>query len=112
MRATRELPAELVLPGHGDPIVDHRRLIDERLRMHERRARKMLRLVKERPLTGYEIAHAMWGNVAVTQAYLTLSEVLGHMDLLARDGYVREREHEEVVRFEATGTRTTRAGAG
>ena len=32
----------------------------------------------------------MWGNVAVTQAYLTLSEVLGHIDLLvarrARDG--------------------------
>ena len=24
----------------------------------------------------------LWGNVAVTQAYLTLSEVLGHVDLL------------------------------
>ena len=28
----------------------------------------------------------MWGNVAVTQAYLTLSEVLGHVDLLVADG--------------------------
>ena len=28
----------------------------------------------------------MWGNVAVTQAYLTLSEVLGHMDLLIARG--------------------------
>ena len=34
----------------------------------------------------------MWGNVAVTQAYLTLSEVLGHLDLLVRDGQVREIE--------------------
>jgi glyoxylase-like metal-dependent hydrolase (beta-lactamase superfamily II) len=103
MQATRELPAELVLPGHGDPILDHRRLIGDRFRMHERRARKMLGLLEERPLTGYEIAHAMWGNVAVTQAYLTLSEVLGHMDLLANEGRVREREDHEVVRFEATG---------
>jgi hypothetical protein len=34
----------------------------------------------------------MWGNVAVTQAYLTLSEVLGHTDLLVNDGRVAEVE--------------------
>ena len=100
MRATRELPAELVLTGHGDPIVDHATLIDERFRMHARRARKMLRMLGAGPLTAYEIALQMWGNVAVTQAYLTLSEVLGHVDLLARDGEVRELE-QDVVRFEA-----------
>ncbi len=103
MRATRELPSALVLPGHGDPIVDHVALIDERLRMHERRARKMLRLLAERPLTAYEVAHAMWGNVAVTQAYLTISEVLGHMDLLVRDGLAAEVAHSGVVRFAGLG---------
>jgi glyoxylase-like metal-dependent hydrolase (beta-lactamase superfamily II) len=101
LRATRELPAELVLSGHGDPIVDHAALIDERFRMHERRARKMLRMLGAGPLTAYEIALQMWGNVAVTQAYLTLSEVLGHIDLLARDDQVRELEHDHVIRFEA-----------
>jgi hypothetical protein len=101
MRATSELPAELVLTGHGDPIVDHGTLIEERFRMHARRARKMLRMLGAKPLTAYEIALQMWGNVAVTQAYLTLSEVLGHMDLLVRDGGVREQEQDDVVRFEA-----------
>ena len=101
LRATRELSAELVLSGHGDPVVDHVALIDERFRMHERRARKMLRMLADGPLTAYEIALQMWGNVAVTQAYLTLSEVLGHMDLLAADGELREREQDGVVRFEA-----------
>jgi len=43
----------------------------------------------------------MWGNIAVTQAFLTLSEVLGHMDLLAEQGLVRELDEDEVVRFEA-----------
>jgi glyoxylase-like metal-dependent hydrolase (beta-lactamase superfamily II) len=101
MRATRELPAELVLSGHGDPITDHAALIDERFRMHARRARKVHRIVAAGPLTAYEIALQIWGNVAVTQAYLTLSEVLGHLDLLVRDGLVRELAEEPVARFES-----------
>ncbi len=101
MLATRELPAQVVLGGHGEPIVDPPALIDERLRLHRRRAEKMLRMLDPEPLTAYEIAVRMWGNVAVTQAYLTLSEVLGHLDLLVRDERVREREQDGVVRFEA-----------
>ena len=42
----------------------------------------------ERPRTAHELAQELWGNVAVTQAYLTLSEVLGHVDLLLDDGRV------------------------
>ena len=41
------------------------------------------------------------GQVAVTQAFLTLSEVLGHVDLLADEGRVREVPSGDVVRFEA-----------
>ena len=103
MRATREMDAELVLPGHGDPIDDHRGLIDERFRMHERRAAKIERLIAEEPRNAYEIAQALWGNVAVTQAYLTLSEVLGHVDLLVSDGQVVEQRDGGVVRFAAAG---------
>jgi len=103
MRATRELAADLVLPGHGDPIGDHRALIHERLRMHERRARKLLQLLSDGPMSAYELALEMWGNVAVTQAFLTISEVLGHMDLLVRDGLADETEEDGVVRFVAQG---------
>ena len=101
MRATRELDVRVVLPGHGEPVEDHRALIDERFAMHERRARKLHRLIAERPRTAHELAQELWGNVAVTQAYLTLSEVLGHVDLLLDDGRVVERESGGVVRFEA-----------
>ena len=95
------MDVDLVLPGHGDPITDHRALIDERFALHRRRAEKIFRLIAERPRTAYEIAQALWGNIAVTQAYLTLSEVLGHVDLLLNDGRVREREADGVVVFEA-----------
>jgi glyoxylase-like metal-dependent hydrolase (beta-lactamase superfamily II) len=101
LERTREMDLSLVLPGHGAPIVDHAGLIDERFRMHRRRAEKMNRLIADRPRTAHEIAQQLWGNVAVTQAYLTLSEVLGHVDLLLRDGLVVEDEQEGVVRFQS-----------
>ena len=101
MRKTREMPAEIVLPGHGDPVVDHVALIDERIAKHERRKEKIQKLIAEQPRTGYELAQAIWGNVAVTQAFLTLSEVIGHADLLVNEGRVREVDDGAVVRYEA-----------
>lgn len=100
---TRELAAEILLPGHGDPITDHAGLIDQRFAMHRRRAEKLRGLIAARPRTAYELAQELWGNVAVTQAFLTLSEVVGHVDLLIDAGLVREVADGDVVRFEATG---------
>jgi len=101
LEQTRAMELELVLPGHGAPIDDHVALIDERFRLHARRARKIARLIAEQPRSAHEIAQELWGNVAVTQAYLTLSEVLGHVDLLLRDGTVVEAESDGVVSFRA-----------
>jgi glyoxylase-like metal-dependent hydrolase (beta-lactamase superfamily II) len=104
LRKTREMDVELVLPGHGDAFGGHRELIDQRFALHERRAEKIHGLLADGPHTAYELAQRMWGNVAVTQAYLTLSEVLGHMDILLADGRVTELERDGVVSFEAAGS--------
>jgi glyoxylase-like metal-dependent hydrolase (beta-lactamase superfamily II) len=101
LAATREMDIDLVLPGHGEPITDHRGLIDQRFDLHRRRASKIHRLIEERPRSAYEIAQVLWGNIAVTQAYLTLSEVLGHLDLLANEVRVREVRQQGMSRFEA-----------
>jgi glyoxylase-like metal-dependent hydrolase (beta-lactamase superfamily II) len=99
---TRELPeGSLLFGGHGEPIDDHRSLIDTRLASTERRKEKLLRLLADGPRSGYELAQSMWGNIAVTQAFLTLSEVIGHMDLLEDEGRVRETDDGTVIRFEA-----------
>jgi glyoxylase-like metal-dependent hydrolase (beta-lactamase superfamily II) len=100
LRLTREMELGVVFAGHGEPVEDHRALIDERFRMHERRADKLCALIAEHPRNAYELAQEMWGNVAVTQAFLTLSEVLGHVDLLIDEGRAVEREADGVVRFE------------
>jgi glyoxylase-like metal-dependent hydrolase (beta-lactamase superfamily II) len=90
LSATRAMEVEMVLPGHGEPIANHRDLIDQRFSLHRRRADKIQRLLEERSRSAYEIAQALWGDIAVTQAYLTLSEVLGHLDLLTNAGRARE----------------------
>jgi glyoxylase-like metal-dependent hydrolase (beta-lactamase superfamily II) len=102
MKRTRELPAEVVLSGHGEPITDHVALIDQRLALHQRRAEKLYRLIAEQSRTGHGLAQALWGDVAVAQAFLTLSEVIGHVDLLINAGHVREVTDDGVVRYEAT----------
>lgn len=106
MRATREMPVAVTLGGHGPPVLDHRALIDERLRMHDRRARRVLAMLESSPgrqATAYELASQMWGNVAVTQAYLTISELIGHLDLLVSDGRATEDAAGSVTRFAPAG---------
>jgi glyoxylase-like metal-dependent hydrolase (beta-lactamase superfamily II) len=103
LRATREMDITVVHPGHGEPITDHRALIDERIAGHERRLRKIAGILADGPKSAFEIAQSMWGNVAVTQAFLTLSEVLGHIDLLLERGEVTEAEADGVVRYAAAG---------
>ncbi len=55
-------------------------------------------------MTAHELAQELWGDVAVTQAFLTLSEVIGHMDLLIAEGRATE--------IESDGDRPLRRGRG
>jgi glyoxylase-like metal-dependent hydrolase (beta-lactamase superfamily II) len=101
MRATQAMDADIVLSGHGKAITGHAELIEARFRLHTRRAARIHGLIAAKPQTAYEIGQELWGNIAVTQAYLSLSEVLGHVDLLLADGRVREVEEDGVVHLEA-----------
>ncbi len=103
MRSLRETQAmagvEVVLPGHGDPVTAPSGLIDERFAMHEKRAGRIGELLEDGPATVHEIARRMWGDAAITQAFLTLSEVLGHIDILVDRGEVVEDASGELTRF-------------
>ncbi|MEA2126005.1 MAG: hypothetical protein QOI80_2787 [Solirubrobacteraceae bacterium] len=101
LRATQAMEdLDLVLPGHGEPVTDPRALIDSRFAMHDRRARKIGVMLDARPLSAHEIAQRMWGKAAITQAFLTISEVLGHLGLLVERGDVVARDEDDLIRFE------------
>jgi glyoxylase-like metal-dependent hydrolase (beta-lactamase superfamily II) len=96
MRATAAMEAALVLPGHGEPFADHRGLVASRAEMHERRARRILRAV-DGTRTAADMIAVLWRALPVTQHYLALSEVLGHLDILEADGLVRAVERDDGV---------------
>lgn len=97
---TREMDIDVMFSGHGDPVTNHRDLIDSRLAAQDRRREKIFGIIEERPRTAHQIAEAIWGDVAVTQAFLTLSEVIGHTDVLAEEGRVAEVETGDLIIFE------------
>ncbi len=74
--------------GHGAPIDDVPALIEKRLIHHQKRADKVLALLIEKPRTLYDLSVALFPHVNELESYLTLSEALGHLDLLERDNLV------------------------
>ena len=103
LRATAEDDrGELVLPGHGDPFTGAAALVEKRAGMSERRAEKILAAL-DRPRTAADVGRDLWRHVPVTQAYLVLSEVLGHLDLLEERGAVAAEDRDGVVTYARTG---------
>jgi glyoxylase-like metal-dependent hydrolase (beta-lactamase superfamily II) len=99
LRATAAADAgELVLPGHGEPFTGAAALIEKRLGMHDRRAEKILAAL-DRPRSAADIGRDLWRHVPVTQAYLVLSEVLGHLDLLEARGAVATELRDGIVHY-------------
>ena len=104
LRRTAELDVDVLLPGHGNPVESHRALVEERLDFHERRKERIYGGLAEGARTAHELALDLWGNVAEREAFLTLSEALGHLDLLEDEGRVATIEGEDgLLRYEARG---------
>lgn len=99
LRRTRELEVSTVLPGHGPRFSRHRALIDTRLRMHEERGEAILGRIGG-GATAAELARTLWDRLPLTQLYLAISEVLGHLQLLRDAGRVRSVERDGLVRWE------------
>ena len=77
--------------GHGDPITNIQALVAERIEHHRERAEKVLGLLSEEPRSLYEVSRLLFPRVPDREAYLTISEALGHLDLLESEGPHRAR---------------------
>jgi len=102
LEATAAQQIDLILPGHGKPIYDHQGLISRRLAEHQERRDRLHSLIVERPRSAHELAVELFGDEAIRQAGLTISEVLGHVDLLLNDGEVAEiRDSDGLITYAA-----------
>ena len=90
LQRVADLAPRIAYAGHGDPVTDVPGLVEQRLAFHQKRADQLLALLKKQPeaVTLYQITEMMFGYVSDQEKFLALSEVLGHMDWLERDGLV------------------------
>ena len=96
----RALDVEWVLPGHGAPFQGHRAAIDSLLRFYDRRQEKLVEALASGPRTPVELSIALFGPQEGARLYLTLSEVVGNLEVLEAAGRVRSQPGERLDRWE------------
>lgn len=88
LERVRDMDIALVLPGHGPPITDHRTLIEERFAFHQERKARILALLRDGATTAYQVGQRLFGDLPPIDAFLAISEVWGHLEVLQMEGLV------------------------
>ena len=96
----RALPAELIAPGHAEPFSGHVQIIDRLLGFYQKRQSRILELLAEGPRSPAELAPKIFPHAREHHLYLTLSEVMGNLEVLEAEGRVARSEREGRIRFE------------
>jgi glyoxylase-like metal-dependent hydrolase (beta-lactamase superfamily II) len=84
----RALDVDLVLPGHGPPFAEHRRVIDSLVSFYGKRQARILALLEERPRTIWELTTALFPATRPLDSFLTVSEVVANVEVLEARGAV------------------------
>jgi glyoxylase-like metal-dependent hydrolase (beta-lactamase superfamily II) len=91
LRRTATMALHRLFTGHGDVICDHPSLIRTRLAEHDRRGARITAMLRTGPASAWQLARGLWPDATVhRQPLLVTWEVLGHLDVLAAAGVVRE----------------------
>jgi glyoxylase-like metal-dependent hydrolase (beta-lactamase superfamily II) len=103
LRATRELPVDVVLPGHGPAFSGLPGVVDDHLERQARDAERLLGRAGREPFTAVGLVGRIWPRAAPPMVFVLLSTVLGGLGLLAADGRISRLEDDDgrPVRFVA-----------
>lgn len=77
-----KLDISLCFTGHGEEITDVSQLIPRRLLKQKERAELVLAMLKERPMTAFEVCQQLFPTVYKKELGLTMSETVGQLDFL------------------------------
>jgi glyoxylase-like metal-dependent hydrolase (beta-lactamase superfamily II) len=97
---TRAMEISLVMPGHGPGFSGHRALIDTLLGFYEKRQRRLLGLLEERPRTAWALCQAIFPRAGPGDAFLTMSETVANLEVLEDRGAVVRDEAQGVWTFQ------------
>ena len=97
MQRMADLEPVVAWTGHGHPIHDVHRVVRQRLHFHERRAQRIVDLIGSEERSAYQIAEPLFGRLSGTEAFLALSETIGHLDWLEEQGRIEAVKNDEVI---------------
>ena len=109
LHASRELPADVVLPGHGPVFADLAGRVDELLAHHETRLAACVAALDDGPRTAAEVARVLtwtrrerpFADLDTFNSMLATTETITHLELLADRGDVAREQDDGVVRYAA-----------
>ncbi|KZR60304.1 MBL fold metallo-hydrolase [Pseudobacillus badius] len=97
LRRMMELPVDTVYTGHGKEVRNIVPLITRRLERQHERALSVKEMLKEKPLTAFEVCQRLFPAVYKKELGLTMSETVGQLDYLLHIGEAGAEQNEQGV---------------
>jgi glyoxylase-like metal-dependent hydrolase (beta-lactamase superfamily II) len=95
LKKVSQLDIEMVLPGHDEPFSQIKTRVEELIHHHDERSGEILKSLKNKSETAYEIASkitwslaARWTDMPLFHRRLAISETLSHLEMMAVNGQV------------------------
>ncbi len=89
-----QMDPTVAYPGHGDPITDPRGLIEWTIEHHDKRKVTIAGHLDASGKTPYQLAEELYPDKIDYEAFLAVSEIVAHLDLVLEDGdaVIEERD--------------------
>jgi glyoxylase-like metal-dependent hydrolase (beta-lactamase superfamily II) len=95
----RQLNPRIIFPAHQEVIYNPLDRIDTIKEHHRQRLQEISGVIKDNPMTPYEISKIHFGELDDINSFLALSEVLGHLIYLENQGKVERLERNNTILF-------------
>lgn len=105
LKKVRDLPARLVLPGHGFPLTGLAARADELAKHHQERIEETMQIVAEvqgaSGASTYQVAEGLFAGRldSLQNRRFAFAEALAHLEYLRFEGRLMYREEQGVVRY-------------
>ncbi len=97
-----DFPIGMIYSGHGSDLFQAKKWIEKQFQKHEERAQKIRRFLLEKGrMTSFEISKQLFPNAYHRATYLTMSETIGILDLMASRGeIIAAKRNEHQIEYE------------
>ncbi|WP_165423636.1 MBL fold metallo-hydrolase [Ktedonosporobacter rubrisoli] len=93
LRKVENLPASIVLPGHGEPFADLALRVRELIEHHDQREQEIFALLAQHPQHAYQLAKQLFSARLKSQDAwrMAVAETLSHLEYMRYAGQVRQQ---------------------